>query len=104
MMASKRARAAAVTVIFASFFTPTIWVTQPQTGTLLHGQNTRNRTRAKQLQKYVSYYRVSTQRQGRAGLGLEAQQAAVQGFLTGHPDVQVIAEFIEIESGKKSDR
>src|SRR3954464_12671097 len=40
MMASKRARAAAVTVIFASFFTPTIWVTQPQTGTLLHGQNT----------------------------------------------------------------
>src|SRR4051812_12130428 len=40
MMASKRARAAAVTVIFASFFTPTIWVAQPQTGTLLHGQNT----------------------------------------------------------------
>jgi DNA invertase Pin-like site-specific DNA recombinase len=64
----------------------------------------RNRTRAKQLQKYVAYYRVSTQRQGKSGLGLEAQQAAVQGFLTGHPDAQVIAEFIEIESGRKSDR
>jgi DNA invertase Pin-like site-specific DNA recombinase len=64
----------------------------------------RNRTRAKQLQKYVAYYRVSTQRQGKSGLGLEAQQAAVQGFLTGHPDAQVIAEFVEIESGRKSDR
>src|SRR3954454_6455879 len=39
-MASKRARASAVTVIFDSFFTPTIWVAHPQTGTLLHGQDT----------------------------------------------------------------
>src|SRR3954468_9873103 len=47
MMASKRARAAAVTVIFASFFTPTIWVAHPQTGTLLHGQNTRGDSQPK---------------------------------------------------------
>jgi DNA invertase Pin-like site-specific DNA recombinase len=55
------------------------------------------------LQKYVAYYRVSTQRQGRSGLGLEAQQAAVQAFLVGR-DAQVIAEFVEVESGRKSDR
>src|SRR6186713_421813 len=40
-MASKRARASAVTVIFEAFFTPTIWAAHPQTGTLLHGQDTR---------------------------------------------------------------
>jgi DNA invertase Pin-like site-specific DNA recombinase len=56
------------------------------------------------LQKYVAYYRVSTQRQGRSGLGLEAQQSAVQGFLAGHPGAQIIAEFVEVESGRKSDR
>jgi DNA invertase Pin-like site-specific DNA recombinase len=55
------------------------------------------------LQKYVAYYRVSTQRQGRSGLGLEAQQSAVQAFLAGR-DAQVIAEFVEVESGRKSDR
>lgn len=55
------------------------------------------------MQKYVTYYRVSTQRQGRSGLGLEAQQAAVQHFLAGR-DAQVLAEFQEIESGRKNDR
>jgi hypothetical protein len=44
-MASKRARASAVTVIFESFFTPTIWGAHPQTGTLLHGQDTSTRRR-----------------------------------------------------------
>jgi DNA invertase Pin-like site-specific DNA recombinase len=55
------------------------------------------------LQKYIAYYRVSTQRQGKSGLGLEAQQEAVCSFLSGR-DAQVIAEFTEIESGRKSDR
>jgi DNA invertase Pin-like site-specific DNA recombinase len=55
------------------------------------------------VQKYVLYYRVSTQRQGRSGLGLEAQQAAVQAFLAGR-DAQVIGEYREIESGRKSNR
>ncbi len=49
----------------------------------------------------VAYYRVSTDRQGRSGLGLEAQQAAVRGYLGASAP---IAEFIEIESGKRNDR
>ena len=48
--------------------------------------------------KFVSYYRVSTDRQGRSGLGLEAQKDAVQQRLNGGP-WQVVAEFVEIESG-----
>lgn len=55
------------------------------------------------MSRYVIYYRVSTQRQGRSGLGLEAQQAAVTAFLAGR-DAQVIGEYREIESGRKSDR
>jgi DNA invertase Pin-like site-specific DNA recombinase len=50
---------------------------------------------------YVAYYRVSTQRQGQSGLGLEAQRSAVQNFTTGK---ELIAEFTEVESGRKSDR
>src|ERR1700730_3738998 len=51
--------------------------------------------------QFVAYYRVSTDRQGRSGLGLDAQRAAVRGYLgQGTP----IAEFTEIESGKRIDR
>lgn len=52
---------------------------------------------------FVAYYRVSTERQGRSGLGLEAQREAVtrQVASTGG---QVVAEFTEIESGKRNDR
>ena len=46
---------------------------------------------------FVAYYRVSTQKQGRSGLGLEAQQSAIAHL---HP----IAEFTEVESGKNDDR
>ena len=55
------------------------------------------------MQKYVLYYRVSTQRQGRSGLGIEAQEAAVVAFLSAR-DTHVIGEYREIESGRKSDR
>lgn len=49
---------------------------------------------------YVAYYRVSTDRQGQSGLGLEAQRAAVETFAKG----EIVAEFTEVESGRKSDR
>ncbi len=54
-------------------------------------------------QRFIAYYRVSTDRQGRSGLGLDAQREAVNQFLAGRA-ATVIAEFVEIESGGKSDR
>lgn len=53
--------------------------------------------------RFVSYLRVSTDRQGRSGLGLEAQRAAVENYLDGGK-WKVIKEFLEVESGKRSDR
>ena len=50
----------------------------------------------------VAYYRVSTQKQGRSGLGLEAQRKAVANFAAAEGFV-IIAEFTEIETGKGSD-
>jgi len=50
---------------------------------------------------FVTYYRVSTQRQGQSGLGLEAQRSAVQAYLAGK---EIIAEFTEVESGRKNNR
>ncbi|MGH8290614.1 MAG: recombinase family protein [Steroidobacteraceae bacterium] len=53
--------------------------------------------------KFVSYYRVSTAKQGRSGLGLESQKAAVDAYLKQHSGVE-LASFVEIESGKSNDR
>ncbi|MGD0420315.1 MAG: recombinase family protein [Xanthobacteraceae bacterium] len=53
--------------------------------------------------RFVAYYRVSTQSQGRSGLGLAAQQKAVRDFLDGG-HWKLIAEFTEVESGKRFDR
>lgn len=53
--------------------------------------------------RFVAYYRVSTDRQGRSGLGLEAQQSAVRSYLNGG-EWELIGEFTEIESGKHADR
>ena len=53
--------------------------------------------------RYIAYFRVSTPRQGRSGLGLEAQQQAVNVFLHGHGEL-IIESFTEIESGRKNDR
>lgn len=53
--------------------------------------------------KHVAYYRVSTARQGRSGLGLEAQQEAVRGYLNGG-NWELVAEVVEVESGKRNDR
>lgn len=54
--------------------------------------------------KFVAYYRVSTTGQGESGLGLEAQRMAVQAYLATNPTAELVAEFTEIESGKKKNR
>jgi len=51
--------------------------------------------------KFVAYFRVSTAKQGRSGLGLEAQRASVRASVKHR---QIIVEYIEIESGKRNDR
>lgn len=53
--------------------------------------------------RFIAYYRVSTAKQGRSGLGLEAQRHAVSSYLAGVAG-HVEAEFIEVESGKRKDR
>jgi DNA invertase Pin-like site-specific DNA recombinase len=53
--------------------------------------------------RFIAYYRVSTARQGRSGLGLEAQRHAVTEYLDGGR-WKLCAEFTEVESGKRSDR
>lgn len=52
---------------------------------------------------FVAYYRVSTERQGRSGLGLDAQRKAVADYLNGG-SWTVAAEFTEVESGSRDDR
>jgi DNA invertase Pin-like site-specific DNA recombinase len=53
--------------------------------------------------KYVAYYRVSTARQGRSGLGLDAQKHSVAEFLAGAGG-HLVAEHVEVESGRKTER
>ncbi len=53
--------------------------------------------------KVVSYFRVSTAEQGRSGLGLEAQRAAVATYCQGR-GCEVLGEYVEVESGKVNDR
>src|SRR5215472_3491493 len=54
--------------------------------------------------KFVSYIRVSTARQGRSGLGLEAQREAVRQFVAMRGGKIIVPEFVEVESGKRNDR
>jgi DNA invertase Pin-like site-specific DNA recombinase len=53
--------------------------------------------------QFVAYYRVSTDRQGRSGLGLDAQREAVSRHLASYAG-ELIGEFFEVESGRRSDR
>lgn len=53
--------------------------------------------------KFVTYLRVSTDRQGKSGLGLEAQRKAVADYLNGGAWT-LLREFVEVESGKRNDR
>jgi DNA invertase Pin-like site-specific DNA recombinase len=51
---------------------------------------------------YVLYLRVSTARQGHSGLGLEGQRLIAEKFI--RPDDRILAEYIEVESGRKTAR
>lgn len=53
--------------------------------------------------QFIAYYRVSTQRQGASGLGLEAQKDIVEDYIRRH-DGKLLHTYTEVESGKKDDR
>jgi DNA invertase Pin-like site-specific DNA recombinase len=53
--------------------------------------------------KVISYLRVSTDKQGKSGLGIAAQQKAIEEYLSGGKH-SVVASFTEVESGKRNDR
>ena len=53
--------------------------------------------------RFIAYHRVSTARQGRSGLGLDAQREAIRLHLAVSPG-ELLAEFTEIESGRRNDR
>ncbi|MCI5076554.1 recombinase family protein [Oricola sp.] len=53
--------------------------------------------------KLVAYERVSTARQGRSGLGLEAQRKAIQDYAT-EKNATILAQFTEVESGRRNER
>jgi DNA invertase Pin-like site-specific DNA recombinase len=52
---------------------------------------------------FIAYYRVSTGKQGKSGLGIEAQRQAVANYLNGG-NWRIVEEFTEVESGRRSDR
>jgi len=54
------------------------------------------------MRQVVTYIRVSTQKQGRSGLGIEAQRAALARFAEAE-GCEILAEFVEIETGKGAD-
>ena len=53
--------------------------------------------------RFVAYYRVSTDKQGQSGLGLDAQRQAVMNYLNGGP-WRLVDKFTEVESGKRNAR
>lgn len=51
---------------------------------------------------YVAYYRVSTEKQGKSGLGLAAQRSKLDAFVSA--DDHILQEFVDVQSGRKDDR
>jgi DNA invertase Pin-like site-specific DNA recombinase len=51
---------------------------------------------------YVTYYRVSTEKQGKSGLGLSAQRSKIAAFLSAND--RILNEFVDVQSGRKDDR
>ncbi|MFN3863749.1 MAG: recombinase family protein [Erythrobacter sp.] len=54
------------------------------------------------MARYVAYFRVSTEKQGKSGLGLAAQHSLIERFLSDGDEV--IAEYVEVQSGKNDER
>jgi DNA invertase Pin-like site-specific DNA recombinase len=53
------------------------------------------------MHKFIAYYRVSTKRQGRSGLGLEAQQHIASNYLRSVPESKLIDALVEVEHGTR---
>jgi DNA invertase Pin-like site-specific DNA recombinase len=51
---------------------------------------------------YVAYYRVSTEKQGKSGLGLSAQKSKLDAFVSSND--RILQEFVDVQSGRKDDR
>ena len=70
---------------------------------VVRDMNTAKSYKASSHTTYVSYLRVSTQRQGQSGLGIDAQRTAVEGYLKSIGGT-LLDEHVEIESGSKNSR
>src|SRR5438132_1898806 len=62
-----------------------------------------HQTKGNIMADIIAYYRVSTKQQGESGLGLEAQEAAVQSYAR-QTGATIKASYVEVESGKLADR
>src|SRR5689334_15522551 len=58
---------------------------------------------ARARRRLIAYYRVSTQKQGASGLGLEGQEAAVAAYAASSGG-ELLCAYVEVESGRKGDR
>ena len=69
---------------------------------MLRVKRSKHRSGSHMSELFVAYDRVSTQRQGASGLGLEAQQATVATFVASR-SAALVGTFTEVESGRKSE-
>jgi DNA invertase Pin-like site-specific DNA recombinase len=91
-------------------FPVTQWGTKLSTSRISHfpkllyksPQRTKRGSGTMARDKFVGYLRVSTEKKGQSGLGIEAQRKAIEDYLNGGR-WELLAEYVEIESGKRSD-